>query len=180
MKITLELSAEQLAQLLAIPAFSQIIESTGMQVDSGAGTLPKSEYMAPTSSTRDRGVSEFVREAENRGYSVRRTPEGEADLILEARGQSWPVVVASSQSPRISIRREWDHTSRLVIALVWTPSETAGSRMFLLRFADLATILAKAMKTESYLKLGFYTTICTPAGAEKLRPFENRWSAFEG
>ena len=120
----------------------------------------------------------FERRVSERGFKIR--PPGQSgigDFVVDGRANSRPVRLICSESPRISLRTEWDEPADLIFAYIWLlPTCT---RIFLMSYEDAAHVLGeKALKSPSFTKRGYYTTAVTPRRQRLMEPFEDRWNVF--
>jgi hypothetical protein len=178
MKIYLNVTPQQLARLLAVNEFAEIAEAGGMSVEPDLELSAIDRPQNALGSTRERGMAEFIRQAEQNGLRIRRTPGRTGDVIVVAGKREWPVQVVCSESPRLSIRSQWGEPPDLVVTFVWVPATSDPVRILMLRFPELAQVLGSALNTDSYRKHNFYTTACPPSRIESLSPYINRWRVF--
>lgn len=120
----------------------------------------------------------FERRAGERGFKIRPSGQsGVGDLVVEGQISSKPVRLVCAESPRISLRTEWDEPADLTFAYIWLLP--TGTRIFLMSYTDAAHVLGeKALKSPSFTNRGYYTTMVTPRRQRLMEPFEDNWDVF--
>jgi hypothetical protein len=172
-KIIMDVSSADLVDLLGLPVIARLMDDGRVSIQ--PDDLP---VIADQSSTRQKGRETFERRARQHGLIVKTFSQpGVSDFVVNGPANTKPVRLICSESPRISVRREWAETSDLVCAYVWLLP--AGTRIFLMSYEEVTEILGdKAMGTDSFKDNGYYTTACTTRRQHAMEPFEDRWQIF--
>lgn len=171
-KLILEVTSAELPDLLRLPEVARLLDA------GRASVQPDTPMPTAESSTRQRGREIFERRATEHGLKVSSFSQpGVSDFIIEGAANSRPVRLICSESPRISLRKDWEEPAHLVCAYVWLlPSRT---RIFLMSYREAAGILGeKALDSLSFKDNGYYTTVCTPRRQQVMEYFEDRWDVF--
>lgn len=173
MRIGLDLDASELSDLLRIPEFAELWDAGRISV------LKENSPNSIEGSTRQRGREYFERKVLEHGFRIRAIAEAAvSDFEVESVRRSRPVRLVCSESPRISLRKEWGQVPNLVCAFVWVLTDR--TRIFLMSYEEAAQILgAKALGSPSFKERHFYTTVVTPRRQQAMDPFEDRWQIFE-
>ena len=96
---------------------------------------------------------------------------------MQGATNSRPVRLICSESPRISLRKDWTEPADLLCAYVWLLQSRA--RIFLMSYSEAARVLGdKALESPSFRNNGYYTTACTPRRQQAMERFEDRWDVF--
>ena len=181
-RVIIEVPNAELPDLLRVPEIVSLLGAGRVSVQADQPQLqpavfpPARQESAP--STRQEGREMFERRASERGFKIRPSGQsGVGDLVVDGPTSSRPVRLICSESPRISLRREWDEPASLTFAYVWLlPTCT---RIFLMSYRDAAQVLGeKALKSPSFTDRGYYTTAVTPRRQQLMEPFEDRWDVF--
>ncbi len=155
------------------------LQEVARLVDAGRVSIqPDEPPPSGDQSTRQKGRETFEQRATQRGLRVRTFSQpGVSDFVVDGPANSRPVRLICSESPRISLRRDWAEPADLVCAYVWLlPTRT---RIFLLSYKEAAGVLGeKALESSSFKDNGYYTTACTPHRQQAMERFENRWEIF--
>ena len=171
-KLVLEVTSAELLDLLRLPDVARLLDA------GRASVQPDNPLVSVESSTRQRGRETFERRATQHGLHVRTFSQpGVSDFIVEGAKSSRPVRLICSESPRISLRKDWAQPSDLLCAYVWLlPSRT---RIFLMSYSEAAGVLGdKALESPSFKDSGYYTTACTPRRQQAMERFEDQWDVF--
>jgi hypothetical protein len=171
-KVIIDVTGAELPDLLRLPEVARL-------VDAGRVSIQRDDPPASDDlSTRQRGRESFERRATQRGLQVRTFSQpGVSDFIVEGPAISRPVRLICSESPRVSLRKEWAEPTGLICAYVWLlPTRT---RIFLMSYKEAAGVLGeKALESSSFKDNGYYTTACTPRRQQAMERFEDRWEIF--
>lgn len=172
LKLILEVTGAELPDLLRLPEVARLLEEGRASVQPG-NALPTAD-----SSTRQKGREIFERRATQHGLRVTTVSQsGVSDFIVEGAANSRSARLICSESPRISLRKDWAEPAELICAYVWLlPSRT---RIFLMSYGEAAGVLGeKALESPSFRDNGYYTTACTPRRQQAMESFEDRWDVF--
>jgi hypothetical protein len=171
-KLVMDVTSAELPDLLRLPEVARLLDTGRLSIQ------PDHPGPAGSPSTRQVGREMFERRAVERGFRTR-TPSqsGGGDFIVDGRANSKAVRLICSETPRISLRKEWVETADLILAYVWLlPTRT---RIFLMSYQEAAGVLGdKALKSSSFKNNGYYTTACTPRRQQTIERFEDRWEIF--
>jgi len=181
-RVILEVPNAELANLLRLPEVVKLLGAGRVSVQTDQPQLQPAVSPATrqqtSPSTRQEGREMFERRASERGFKIRPSGQsGVGDLVVDGQVSSRPVRLICSESPRISLRTEWDKPADLTFAYIWLlPTCT---RIFLMSYKDAAHVLGeKALKSLSFTNRGYYTTAVTPRRQRLMEPFEDRWDVF--
>jgi hypothetical protein len=173
LKLIVTVTSAELPEILRLPEISRL-------VDAGRVSFQADEVVPAIrdSSTRQKGRETFEERATKCGLRVRTAPQpGPGDFIVEGQGRTVSVRLVCSESPRISLRREWEEPIDLFLAYVWVLS--ARTRIFLMSYKEAADILGgKALSSPSFKDDGYYTTVCSPGRQQTMESFEDRWNVL--
>ena len=175
-KLILSLTSGELPEILRLPEVSKLVDAGRVSIQADEQSTDRSS--SSDSSTRRRGHETFEERATKRGLRVRTAPQaGPADFLVDGLASPVPVRLICSESPRISLRKEWEAPGDLLLAYVWLlPART---RIFLMSYKEAAGVLGgKALASPSFRDAGYYTTICTPGRQHSMERFEDRWDVF--
>jgi hypothetical protein len=170
--LILAVTSTELPDLLRLPEVAKLVDAGRVSIQ------PDEPPPVGDSSTRQKGCDSFMQRATQRGLRVRTTSQvGVSDLIVAGPQNSRPVRLICSESPRISLRKEWAEPANLICAYVWLlPART---RVFLMSYHEVANVLGeKALASSSFSDNGYYTTVCTPSRQQAMERFEDRWEIF--
>ena len=183
-KITLEFHLEDSQVVALLPYLVSLTAPKSSPTPFAEGGINEDQAIPPTTgspgsgSTRSRGCMVFERQTREEGLAVRRSDNPKAgDFIVTAHGTSRPVQLICSESPRISLRREWSQPPNLVLAYIWVLSED-HNRIFLMTYTDAAAILGDALQTDSFVTGGYYTSKCSRDHQRVMSSYEDRWEIF--
>jgi hypothetical protein len=171
-RLILEVTSAELPDLLRLPEVAKLVDAGRVSIQ------PEEPPSSGDPSTRQKGREIFERRATQRGLRVRTFSQpGVSDFVVYGPANSRPVRLICSESPRISLRKEWAEPADLICAYVWLlPTRT---RVFLLSYEDAASVLGgKALESSSFKNSGYYTTACTPRRQQVMERFEDRWDVF--
>ena len=171
-KLILDVTSAELPDILRLPEVATLVDAGRVSIQ------PDEPPSSGDSSTRQKGRESFERRATQRGLRVRTLSQpGVSDFVVDGPASSRPVRLICSESPRISLRREWAEPANLVCAYVWLlPTRT---RIFLMGYREAAGVLGeRALGSSSFSDNGYYTTACTPRRQHAMEPFEDRWDVF--
>jgi len=172
LKLVLEVTSAELPDLLRLPDVARLLDA------GRASVQPDNPLPTVESSTRQKGRESFERRATQHGLRVSTFSQpGVSDFIVEGATKSRPVRLICSESPRISLRKDWAEPADLLCAYVWLlPSRT---RVFLMSYSEASGVLGdKALDSSSFKDNGYYTTACTPRRQQAMERFEDRWDVF--
>jgi hypothetical protein len=168
----MDVTSAELPDLLRLPEVARLLDAGRLSIQ------PDQSQPVGSPSTRQEGREMFERRASERGLKVR-TPSqsGVGDFVVDGHANSRPVRLICSESPRISLRKEWAEPADLIFAYVWLlPTRV---RVFLMSYKEAARVLGeKALESASFRDNGYYTTACTPRRQQAMEPFEDRWDVF--
>jgi len=171
-RLILEVTSAELPDVLRLPEVAKLVDSGRVSIQ------PDEPPPSGSPSTRQKGREAFEQRATQRGLRVRTSSQpGISDLLVDGPAGSRPVRLICSESPRISLRKEWAEPVNLIFAYIWLlPTRT---RVFLMSYEDAASVLGeKALESSSFKNSGYYTTACTPRRQQVMERFEDRWDVF--
>jgi hypothetical protein len=181
-RVIIEVPNAELPDLLRLPQVVRLLAAGRVSVQTAQPQLqadvPSGTRQEALPSTRQAGREMFERGASERGLKIRLSGQSSAgDLVVDGQASSRPVRLICSESPRISLRTEWDEPADVTLAYIWLlPTCT---RIFLMSYRDAAHVLGeKALKSPSFTNRGYYTTAVTPKRQRLMEPFEDRWDVF--
>ena len=171
-KLVIEVTSAELPDLLRLPEVARLLDAGRVSIQPG-NPPPTDE-----SSTRQKGRDLFERRATQHGLRVSTFSQpGVSDFIVQGATNSRPVRLICSESPRISLRKDWTEPADLLCAYVWLLQ--SRKRVFLMSYSEAAGILGdKALESPSFRENGYYTTDCTPRRQQAMERFEDRWDVF--
>lgn len=176
-KITIEYTVDDSKVAALLPYLASIANSESIEEIPASPALLTASAIT-NSSTRNRGYAIFERRAIENGLTVRRSHNSEAgDFIVTTDSTARPVRLVCSESPRISLKRESSQPANLVLTYLWVLSES-NNRIFLMTYADAAAILGNALKTDSFITNGYYTSKCSRNHQRMMNSYEDRWEIF--
>jgi hypothetical protein len=168
----MDVTSAELPELLRLPELARLLDAGRLSIQ------PDQPQPAGSQSTRQEGREMFERRASERGFKVRTPSQAEeGDFVVVGQANSEPVRLICSESPRISLRKEWAGAADVILAYVWLlPTRT---RIFLMKYKEAAGVLGeKALESASFRDNGYYTTACTPRRQQAMERFEDRWEIF--
>jgi hypothetical protein len=171
-KLILEVTSAELPDLLRVPKIAELLEA-GRAAIQADNPQPLGD-----SSTRQRGRAAFERRATEKGLKARISAQsGGSDLVVDGPSSQRLVRLICSESPRISLRKEWAKPAELVCAYVWLlPTR---SRIFLMTYKEAAEVLGeKALASPSFRDHHYYTTVVTTRRQQVMEGYEDRWEIF--
>ena len=171
-KLVLEVTSAELPDLLRLPEVARLVDVGRVSIQ------PDDPPTSGDPSTRQKGREAFEQRAIQRGLGVRTSSQpGVTDFVVDGPAKSRPVRLVCSESPRVSLRKEWADTADLICAYVWLlPART---RIFLMSYKEAAGVLGdNALKSPSFRDNGYYTTACTPRRQQAMERFEDRWEVL--
>lgn len=168
----MNITSAELADLLRLPEVARLLEAGRLSIQ------PDQPHSVGSLSTRQEGREVFERRAQERGLKIRPPLQSEAgDFVVIGQANPRTVRLICSESPRISLRKEWAKPADLILAYVWLlPTR---KRIFLMSYQEAADILGeRALESASFRDNGYYTTACTPRRQQAMERFEDRWEIF--
>ena len=177
-KLVLHVTSAEMPDLLRLPELAKLLDGGHVSIQPD-NPLPTAESTRQKGrSTRQKGREIFEHRATQHGLRVSTYSQpGVSDFIVESTAITRPVRLICSESPRISLRKDWNEPADLLCAFVWLlPSRT---RIFVMNYAEVAGILGeKALDSPSFRNDRYYTTVCTPRRQKAMESFEDRWDVF--
>src|ERR1035438_8092590 len=114
-KLILSLTSGELPEILRLPKVSKLVDAGRVSIQADEQSTDRSS--SSDSSTRRRGHETFEERATKRGLRVRTAPQaGPADFLVDGSASPVPVRLICSESPRISLRKEWEAPGDLLLA----------------------------------------------------------------
>ena len=171
-RMFINVTSAELSDLLRLAEVARLVDGGRVSIQ------PDEPPPSGDPSTRQRGREIFERRATQRGLRVRTFSQpGVSDFVVDGPANPRPVRLICSESPRISLRKDWAEPADLICAYVWLlPTRT---RIFLMSYKEAAGVLGeKALESSSFKDNGYYTTACTPRRRQAMEPFEDRWDVF--
>ena len=161
-----------------LPDFLRSPEVSRFLDEGRVSIQPDQQQPVGSPSTRQKGREMFEGRASERGLKVRTPPQpGVGDFIIDGQAGSRLVRLVCSESPRISLRKEWAEPAKLILAYVWAlPTRT---RIFLMGYQEVEQFLGdKALNSPSFKNRKYYTTAVPPRRQQVMEHFEDRWDVF--